>query len=112
MNDLKSSLGAMFLCGFVAQPTLPAGFHSLLSQNQLGGIILFAPVLVYLFPAIPAWVGNIFPTYYIVQPIVDISQSAAGWSDVAFNVFILLGLDVVLTGILVAVLRKTRQFAT
>ncbi|MCK4857725.1 MAG: hypothetical protein KAT58_07150 [candidate division Zixibacteria bacterium] len=42
MNDLKSSLGAMFLCGFVAQPTLPAGFHSLLSQNQLGGIILFA----------------------------------------------------------------------
>ncbi|MCJ7606005.1 MAG: ABC transporter permease [Dehalococcoidales bacterium] len=87
-------------------------FATLFAVWKSGGIILFAPVLVYLFPAIPGWVSNIFPTHYIVQPIVDISQSGAGWPDVATNVFVLIGLDVALTGILIAILRKTRQFAT
>lgn len=87
-------------------------FTTLFAIWKSGGIILFAPVFVYIFPDIPGWIGNIFPTYYIVQPIVDISQSSAGWGDVAFNVFVLIGLDVVLTGILIAILRKTRQFAT
>ena len=87
-------------------------FTTLFAVWKSGGIILFAPVVIYIFPDIPAWIGRIFPTYYIIQPVVDISQGGAGWPEIAVNVFILLGLDIAMTGALVATLRKTRQFAT
>jgi ABC-2 type transport system permease protein len=75
------------------------------------GIVLFAPAFVYLFPQIPQWIGKIFPTYYILQPIVDISQRGAGWPEIALNVSILIALDVVLAGVVVLVTRKTMQRA-
>ena len=86
-------------------------FATLFAIWKSGGIILFAPIIVYLFPGIPGWVGNIFPTYYFVQPLVDISQSGAGWSEVALNTFVLLGLDAVLVVVLAAVLQRTRRLA-
>jgi len=73
------------------------------------GIVLFAPVFIYLFPQIPQWIGKIFPTYYILQPIVDISQRGAGWPEIALNVSILVALDIVLAGIVVLAARKTIQ---
>src|SRR3972149_6281907 len=54
-------------------------FATLFAIWKSGGIILIAPVIVYLFPGLPAWVGRIFPTYYFVQPLVDISQAGGGW---------------------------------
>jgi len=86
-------------------------FTSLFTIWKTAGILLFAPVFIYMFPEIPRWVGNIFPTYYIIQPIVDISQLGGGWPEIAVNVFILIGLDVVLLGIAAAVVRKTQQLA-
>lgn len=76
-----------------------------------GGILLFAPAFVYLFPQIPEWIGRIFPTYYLIQPIVEISQRGAGWPDIATNVFILIGLDLILVGVVVFTLRRIKQFA-
>lgn len=73
------------------------------------GILLFAPVLIYLFPQIPQWVGQLFPTYYIVQPIVDISQQGAGWADISTNVLILGALDVVLAGVAVYLIARLKQ---
>lgn len=87
-------------------------FTSLFTVWKTAGIILFAPVFIYLFPEIPSWVGRIFPTYYIIQPIVDISQLGGGWTEIAVNVFVLIGLNLVLLGIIVSMLRKTQQFAT
>ncbi len=85
---------------------------SLFTVWKTAGIILFAPVFIYLFPEIPAWVGRIFPTYYIIQPIVDISQRGGGWPEIAVNVFVLIGLNLILLGIVVSMLRKTQRFAT
>ncbi len=76
-----------------------------------GGILLFGPALVYMFPQIPEWVGRVFPTYYVIQPIVAISQQGVGWSDIATNVFILIGLNLILGGVVMLVLRRTRQYA-
>jgi ABC-2 type transport system permease protein len=73
---------------------------------KMGGILLYAPAFIYLFPQIPEWVGQIFPTYYLIQPIVDISQQGGGWSDIAANVFILAGIDVLLAGVVLLVTRK------
>jgi len=78
---------------------------------KTAGIFLFGPAIIYMFPAIPQWIGRIFPTYYLLQPIVEISQLGGGWSDVATNVFILVGLDLILVGVVILVLKRTRQLA-
>jgi len=76
-----------------------------------GGILLFGPAIIYMFPQIPQWIGRIFPTYYLLQPIVDISQRSGNWSDIALNVFILIGLDLILIGVVTLVLKRTKQYA-
>ena len=79
---------------------------------KIGGILLFGPVIIYMFPQIPQWIGRFFPTYYIIQPIVQISQRGGSWPDIATNVFILVGLDLVLIAVVMYTLRKVKQYAT
>jgi ABC-2 type transport system permease protein len=83
---------------------------SLFTVWKLGGILLFAPAFIYLFPQIPEWIGRIFPTYYIIQPIVEISQRGGAWPDIATNVFILIALDLVLLVVLIFTLKRTGQY--
>jgi len=78
---------------------------------KAGGILLFGPAIVYMFPQIPAWVGRLFPTYYLVQPVVQISQQGGGWPDIALNVFILIGFDIILAVLVGVTLKRSRQFA-
>ncbi|MFC1846599.1 ABC transporter permease [Chloroflexota bacterium] len=59
-----------------------------------GGIFLFGPALIYMFPQIPEWIARIFPTYYALQPVVKLSLEGGGWSSIAVNVFILIGIDI------------------
>jgi ABC-2 type transport system permease protein len=70
------------------------------------GILLYAPLFIYIFPVIPEWVGRIFPTYYMIGPIMDISQRDASWSQVAADIYILIGLIVLLIAILGWVARR------
>ncbi len=92
--------------------TIVKDFATLFSIWKTAGIILFAPVIIYLFPGVPQWIGRIFPTYYFLQPVVDISLFGAGWADIAVNVFILLAIIVVLGGVAAAATRRTLQFAS
>jgi ABC-2 type transport system permease protein len=69
------------------------------------GILLYAPAFVYMFPQLPDWIGRIFPTYYVIQPVVAISQQGESWSGVALEVAILI-LLVLAFGAVVAI--KTR----
>ena len=55
------------------------------------------------------WEG--LPNLLLLQPIIAISQGGSGWSDIATNVFILVGLDLVLIAVVVFTVRRTRQFA-
>lgn len=70
------------------------------------GIIIFAPAIIYMFPRIPEWIGRIFPTYYLIQPIVELSQRSGGWAEIAMNIFILIAIDIALIFILLFTLRK------
>ena len=85
--------------------------NTLFATIKTMGLLLYAPVIIYMFPQIPQWIGRIFPTYYLLQPIVDISQRGGGWPDIATNVFILVGLDIILVAVLMLVLRRTKQYA-
>ena len=75
------------------------------------GILLFGPAIIYMFPQIPQWVGRIFPTYYMLEPIMAISQRGSGWADIATNVLILIGLDVIIFSLVILTLKRTRQLA-
>ncbi len=87
-------------------------FSTLFTIWKSGGILLFAPAIVYMFPQIPGWIGKIFPTYYVVQPVMEITQRGGGWSDIAIHVFILIGLNLILAGVVMFATRKTLQYAT
>jgi len=79
---------------------------TLFAAMKTVGILLYAPAFVYMFPALPEWIARIFPTYYVIQPVVDISQNGEGWSGVMLEVTILAAL-IVLIGFIVA--GKTRS---
>jgi ABC-2 type transport system permease protein len=70
------------------------------------GLLLYAPVFIYLFPGIPEWIGKLFPTYYMIGPIIDISQKNATWSQVAQDVYVLMGLILLLVALLTIVSRR------
>lgn len=78
---------------------------------KLGGILLFGPAFIYMFPQIPEWIGRFFPTYYILHPIVEISQWGGGWEAISSNVLVLIVLDILLIGALALVLRRARWLA-
>jgi len=73
------------------------------------GILLYAPAFVYMFPALPEWVGRVFPTFYIIQPVVAVSQRGEGWSGVALEVVILAGLVVVIAALVALRIRSIRE---
>lgn len=84
--------------------------NSMLAFYKFAGIILYAPALIYIFPQIPQWVGRVFPTYYIIEPIVELVQRGGDWPDIAVNTFVLIGLIVLFAILLSRVLkRKTEQ---
>jgi len=79
---------------------------------KLGGILLFGPALIYMFPQIPEWIGRLFPTYYILQPIIEINRGGVGWETVSTNVLILIVLNLLLIGALALTLRRARRVAS
>lgn len=59
------------------------------------GILLYAPALVNLIPSLPAWTARLFPTYYLMGPVVEVSLHGASWHAITPDVLILLGLIIV-----------------
>ena len=62
------------------------------------GLLLYAPAITFLFPELPAWVARLFPTYYMIGPIVDLSLHGAGWAEIGPDVAILCALIAVAIG--------------
>lgn len=70
------------------------------------GILLYAPAFIYLFPVIPQWIGKLFPTYYMIGPIMDLSQHESTWSQIASDVYILVGLIIALLAVVAVIARR------
>lgn len=83
--------------------------NSLFATIKGIGLLLYAPAIVYLFPTLPEWVGRIFPTYYIIGPIVDVTQKGASFGDIAPDVAILIGIILLLVGLIAFLSRRARQ---
>ena len=83
--------------------------NTLFAIWKFGGLLLFGPAIVFMFPQIPSWVGYIFPTYYLIRPVVDLSVSGMDFGAVALYVGIL-GAIVVVMGL--AVVNITNRLNT
>jgi len=83
--------------------------NTLFATTKAMGLLLFAPGVVYMFPGIPQWIGKIFPTYYIIQPVVEISQRGGSWPDIIFEVSILAGLIVLMLVLTIVASRRLKQ---
>jgi ABC-2 type transport system permease protein len=59
-----------------------------------GGILIFFPVIIYMFPDLPQWIGRIGPSFYFLNPIFDAVAGNAGLGDVWVELVI--GLAIVL----------------
>ncbi len=80
--------------------------NTLFAIWKFGGILLFGPAIVFMFPQIPSWVGYIFPTYYIIRPVMDITVSGMSFSAVFLYVGILIAIVVVMGLAVVNVVRR------
>jgi ABC-2 type transport system permease protein len=107
---LLLSLGAIVAAAFgVLLGALVKDVNTLFATFKSIGVILYAPALIYLFPGIPQWIARIFPTYYIIAPIIEVSQRGGDWSDVAPQVVVLVGIILALFGVVAVVARRMRQ---
>jgi ABC-2 type transport system permease protein len=76
------------------------------------GIFLYAPAIIYLFPSLPEWAGRLFPTYYMIAPVVAVSQQGATWIDVQADVAVLVLLILALIALAAYVARRARTQPT
>lgn len=66
--------------------------NTLFATIKAIGLLLYAPAFIALFPDIPQWIAQVFPTYYIVNPIVAVTQQGADLNAILPDVLVLLAL--------------------
>jgi ABC-2 type transport system permease protein len=88
-----------------------SNINTLFATARIAQLIIFVPAIFYMFPWFPQWVAKIFPSYYFVQPIMDISQSGATWSDVSTSALILIGANIIIGAIAWQMIKRIKQFA-
>lgn len=47
------------------------------------GFILLGPTVFYVFPDWPQWIATLFPTYWVIDPVYEVTVNGAGLTDVA-----------------------------
>jgi ABC-2 type transport system permease protein len=61
----------------------------LLAVLKSGGILLIAPALLDFIPQAPEWIARIFPTFYMLNPVIEVAVRSAGLRDISGNLLIL-----------------------
>jgi ABC-2 type transport system permease protein len=72
------------------------------------GIFLFAPTLFYIFPEWPQWIAKLFPLYWIIEPIWQVSVMGESISTVWSQLAVAIGITAAL-GVVAAWLAKRMQ---
>ena len=73
------------------------------------GILLYAPGILKIFPQVPEWIGRLFPTYYIMNPLLEVTQNGAGIAAIALDIAVLALIIVALLVILSIVIDRQQQ---
>ncbi len=75
------------------------------------GIVLFAPVLFYLFPAWPQWIAKLFPLYWVIEPIWRVSIMGESITTVWFEMGVALAITVALVPVTLTLARRMQTHA-
>lgn len=72
------------------------------------GIFLFAPAMFYIFPDWPQWIAKLFPLYWIIDPIWQVSIMGGSVSEVWFELTVAMAITVALIPLIALVARKVQ----
>lgn len=73
------------------------------------GIIVFAPAVLYLFPALPGWIPRLFPTHYFLGPLNEMAISGAALGDVWVELMIAVAITAALAALAAPVARRMER---
>ncbi len=88
-----------------------SNINTLFATARIAQLIIFVPALFYMFPYFPQWIAKIFPSYYFVQPIMDISAEGATWANVSTEALILIGANIVIGAVAWQMIKRIKQFS-
>ena len=100
-------LGAVFtaLLGLLIGSVAKDG-ATLFTIVKSSGILIFGPVIFYLFPEWPQWIARLFPTYWVIDPIWRVSVLGEGLGDVWVPMVVAVILGILLVGLIARLSRR------
>ena len=72
------------------------------------GFILLAPTIFYIFPEWPQWIAKLFPTYWVINPIYEITINNGQLGDVVGELAIAVVVIIALAGVVMLQTRRLR----
>jgi ABC-2 type transport system permease protein len=72
------------------------------------GAILLAPAIFYIFPDWPQWIAKLFPTYWVINPVYEVTINGAGLGSVWVELAIGLAVAALLAVVVVLLTRRLR----
>jgi ABC-2 type transport system permease protein len=104
------ALGAVMAATFgVLIGALVKDINTLFATIKGLAILLYAPAFIYLFPSLPEWIARIFPTYYMIAPVVAVTQRGERWATIQGDVIVLVLLDLLLIAVVAAITWRARR---
>jgi ABC-2 type transport system permease protein len=70
------------------------------------GFILLAPAIFYVFPDWPQWIAKVFPTYWVINPVYEVTVRGAGLDTVWIELLIALAVSIPLAAVVMALTRR------
>jgi ABC-2 type transport system permease protein len=94
---LALAVGAlMFTAIGLIYATLARDAKTLYTLIKSLNLVLMAPVVFYLFPDWPQWIAQLFPTWWVINPVFEIAIQDASLADVGWQLAVGLGLSAAL----------------
>jgi ABC-2 type transport system permease protein len=72
-------------------------------------IFIFAPVIFYIFPEWPQWIARLFPTYWFLNPIFNVTTRGYGLDEVWGELLVALIICAALVPIILVLSRRMKQ---
>jgi len=72
------------------------------------GFLLLAPTVFYIFPDWPQWIAKLFPTYWVINPVYEVTINDAGLGAVWGELLVALVVIVALVGLVALLTRRLR----
>ena len=73
------------------------------------GIFLFAPTIFYIFPDWPQWIAKLFPLYWIIEPIWQVSIMGGSITEVWSELAVAMGITVALVPLIALLSRRVEE---